>query len=156
LPPLIFFYRSMRFHHAFRSRTRSVERRMAECRFYFSFCFDFLCAVQSMASKFSCYFLDCVSVRGLSPLPFLVHSLSLTFWLILGEFNDIVRFLFSDSFANVQLLFALLENFISWAKTFNIREIQIGTSTGYKQGKFDILMKRFGFTQFEAGYSLKG
>lgn len=60
---------------------------------------------------------------------------------------------FTPSFANLTVLLALINSYVDWAKSKGVREVQLCSSTGFKQDKFGKLMKLCGFDQFEVGYA---
>jgi len=45
--------------------------------------------------------------------------------------------------------------YITWAKSYNLREIQIANSSGFRQRAFELLMKNCGLTNFSSGYSMR-
>lgn len=78
----------------------------------------------------------------------------------------IVPFIFSDErvakdyllyfipeFSNTKALFALINSYVKWAQSNNVREVQLASSTGFKEEKFNKLMEKLNFRQFEVGYA---
>lgn len=62
-------------------------------------------------------------------------------------------FFFDPDHTNLAALKELINSYVQWATNRQVREVQLRTSTGFKQDKFGLLMKRIGFSQFETGYS---
>lgn len=60
---------------------------------------------------------------------------------------------FVPEFTNIKALFTLINSYVEWGKQNNVREIQLKSSTGFKEDKFSKLMTKLDFEQFEVGYS---
>lgn len=66
--------------------------------------------------------------------------------------SDLI-FFFDENYSNLAALTTLIKSYVSWAEKRQVREVQLRTSTTFKQDKFGLLMRRMGFSQFETGYS---
>lgn len=62
-------------------------------------------------------------------------------------------FYFDADYVNLAAIKDLIKSYVDWASRRNVREVQLRSSTGFKQDKFALLMKRYGFKQFEIGFS---
>lgn len=62
-------------------------------------------------------------------------------------------FYFDPNFTNLTVLFALIKTYVDWAERFGVREVQLASSTGFKEQHFERLMKYIGFKPFSCGYS---
>lgn len=62
-------------------------------------------------------------------------------------------FYFAPEFTNLQTLFAIIRAYVDWAEAHKVREVQLSSSTWFKQGKFEKLMRYIHFKPFMAGYS---
>lgn len=62
-------------------------------------------------------------------------------------------FYFSPEFTNLTALFAIIRSYVDWAEEHKVREVQLSSSTWFKQTKFEKLMRYIDFKPFMAGYS---
>lgn len=60
---------------------------------------------------------------------------------------------FSPDQVGTASVFELISSLEDWAKEIDAKEIHIANSSGFKQEKFAILMKRKGYNPFSFGYS---
>jgi hypothetical protein len=60
---------------------------------------------------------------------------------------------FDPEFCSLAAIKDLINSYVAWAKNRNVREVLLRSSTGFKQEKFGMLLKRLGFSQFEVGFS---
>lgn len=60
---------------------------------------------------------------------------------------------FNKEKSNLRALLALIKSYVDWAERRGVREVQLRTSTGYKQQGFYNLVTRQGFEQFGVGFS---
>lgn len=62
-------------------------------------------------------------------------------------------FYFDPKFTNLTVLFALIKSYVDWAERCGVREVQLCSSTGFKEKHFENLMTYIGFKPYMSGYS---